>query len=130
MKTKLNESFLKEPRIKLVDEFFINTHIYDNLGFLNNILHSSLWGLNYTNIEDMLITLDKYGLIENAKIVMDYLWKIIYPIFPIMYPRFSKENPDLFKDWRKVITKFRDFDITAQVLEYRKGLPEFSPGLG
>lgn len=130
MQTKLYESFFKEPRIKLVDEFFINTHLYDNLGFLNNILHSTLWGLNYTNIEDMLITLDKYGLIENAKIVMDYLWKIIYPIFPIMYPHYNKAKPDVFKDWRKVIAKFREFDITAQVQEYRKGLPEFSPSLG
>jgi hypothetical protein len=84
-----------------------------------------LWGLNYTDIEDMLTTLDKYGLIENAKEVMDHLWKIIHPIFPIAYPRYNKKNPDVFKDWRKVILNSRDFDITAQVSEYRKGLPEF-----
>jgi hypothetical protein len=67
----------------------------------------------------MLITLDKYDLIENAKEVMDHLWKIIHPIFPIMYPRYSKKNPDVFKG-----ANSRDFDITAQVTEYRKGLLE------
>lgn len=47
-----------------------------------------------------------------------------YPSY-IMYPRYSKKNPDEFKDWRKVIINSRDFDITAQVSEYIKGLREF-----
>ena len=124
--TKLYKGPFKEPRVKC-DSFFANTHLYDNLGFLNNMLHSSLWGSGYKNIEEMLVTLYKYGLIKDAELVLDRVWKILYPIFPVTYPRYNKENPDVFKDWRKVMAKYREFDITAQVMEYSKSMAELSP---
>lgn len=126
LQTKLYDSAFKEPRVKC-DSFFVDAHLYDNLGFLNNMLHSSLWGSSYKNIEEMLITFDKYGLMKDAEVLLDRIWKIIYPIFPVIYPRYSKDNPDVFRDWRKVIANFREFDITAQVLAYRKSLAEMSP---
>ncbi|MGA9170107.1 MAG: hypothetical protein WBZ20_08180 [Nitrososphaeraceae archaeon] len=47
----------------------------------------------------MLISLDKYGLMKDAEVLLDSIWKIICPIFPIIYPRYSKEDPDVFRDW-------------------------------
>ena len=72
----------------------------------------------------MLITFNKYGLREDAEVLLDCLWKIIYPIFLIIYPRYSKENPDVLRDWRKAIQNFRDFDTRAQVLEYKRSIAE------
>ena len=128
LQTKLDKSAFKEPRVKC-DSFFVNTYLYDNIGFLNNMLHSSLWGSGYRNIEEMLVTFEKYGLIRDAEILLDRVWKIIYPIFPDMYPRDTKENPSVFKDWREVMAKFRKFEITTQVLEHRKSMAELSLSL-
>ena len=77
------------------------------------------WGVNHENIEGMLVTFDKYGLYGSAEILLDSLWKFIYPIFIIIYPRYNKENPDGLKDWRKVIEHSRSIDTTTQVLAYR-----------
>lgn len=122
---KLYENFFKESKIKLEEEFFINTYLYDNLGFSNNILHSYLFGSNQENIKAMLVTFNKYELGESAEKLMDCLWKLISPVFHIVYPRHSRANPDLFKDWRNIVN-FPDFDATTQLLAYRNIIKDSS----
>jgi hypothetical protein len=124
LQIKLHETFFKKSRFKSDDTIHTDNYLYDRLGFLNNVLHDSLWGLNYENIEEMLITLNKYGLLDAAKTVLDYLWKIIYPIFQILYPR--SYNEERFKNWREVIMNFRDFDPTAQVSAYSKAATQMA----
>ena len=93
---------------------------------MNNILHSSLWGSNYENIDYMLKTFDRYELKDTAEIVLDCLWKIIHPIFPLLYPRYYKDHQEMFGDWRQVMASYRDFDETAQLSAYRKSLTEIT----
>lgn len=123
---KLYETFFKESHFRSNDLTLTNNFLYDRLGFLTNVLHSSLWGSNYENIEEMLTTLDKYELLDAAKTVLDCLWKIIHPIIPILYPRFYKGNEEMFRDWRVFIANFRDFDPTAQVSAYSKAATQMA----
>ena len=122
LQNKLYDSVFKEPLVTSCDTFFTNTYLYDNLNLLNNILHGSILGSSYDDIEAMLITFNKCRLMETAEMLMDRLWKIIYPVFPIIYPRYSKDNPDVLRDWRRVMQNFRDFDTAAQVSEYGKSM--------
>ncbi len=124
LQIKLHKTFFKKSRFKSDDTIYTDNYLYDRLGFLNNVLHDSLWGSNYENIEEMLITLNKYELLDAAKTVLDCLWKIIYPIFQILYPRFY--NEERFKNWREVIMNFRDFDPTAQLSAYSKTATEMA----
>jgi hypothetical protein len=129
VQNKLYDSVFKEPLVTSCDTFFANTYLYDNLNLLNNILHGSILGLSYDDIEAMLITFNKCRLMETAEMLMDRLWKIIYPVFPIIYPRYSKDNPDVLRDWRRVMQNFRDFDTAAQVSEYGKSMATFTSGV-
>jgi hypothetical protein len=122
IQNKLYNSVFKEPLVTPCDPFFTNTYLYDNLNLLNNILHGSILGSSYEDIEAMLITFNKCRLMEIAELLMDRLWKIIYPVFPIIYPRYSKDNPDVLRDWRRVMQNFSDFDTASQVSEYRKSM--------
>jgi hypothetical protein len=120
LQTMLYETFFKESHFRSNDSRYTYNFMYDQLGFLTNVLHSSLWGSNHENIEEMLITLNEYELLDSAKIVLDHLWKIIHPIFRIIYPRFYRDNEEKFKDWREFIVNYHDFDPTAQVSTYSK----------
>jgi hypothetical protein len=126
LQIKLHETTFKESRFRPSNSIYCDNFLHDRLGFLNNILHNGLWGSNYENIEEMLITFGKYELKDTAEVVLDCLWKIIYPIFPLLYPRYYKDNQEMFRDWRQVMISYRDFDETAQLSSYRKALTEIT----
>jgi hypothetical protein len=125
IQAKLYENFFKEPRLKFDDEFFINTCLYDNLGFSNNIFHDCLYGSNHENIIAMLKTFSKYELRGDAEELMVCTWKLISPVFGILYPRHVRTNPDLFKDWRNAMN-FPDFDTAIQLRAYKNIITEYA----
>jgi hypothetical protein len=68
----------------------------------SHILYNSPFGFFDVHIRSMLETFEKYGLSRSAEPVLDLLWKISYPILPLIYPTYY--NKDL-KDWRIVLEK-------------------------
>jgi hypothetical protein len=69
------------------------------------LLFERSYGFNESRIMSMLTTFKIYGLSQDAEAVVDILWKISYPILPVIYPsRYEKHFKDgTLKDWRKLL---------------------------
>ena len=69
------------------------------------ILFSGPFGFSESSIEQMLERFEEYGLSDSAEPVLDVLWKISYPILPLVdpssYNEYSKNGT--LKDWRAVL---------------------------
>jgi hypothetical protein len=81
--------------------------IWPDSGFksiVSEMLYSSSFGLDESHILHMLKTFEEYGLKGWSEPVLDVLWKISYPILPLIDPSYNKclENGTL-DDWRKVL---------------------------
>jgi len=69
------------------------------------ILFSSSFGFSKSYIEPMLERFEEYGLGDSAEPVLDVLWKISYPILPLVDPSSYNEHlkNGTLKDWRAVL---------------------------
>jgi predicted transcriptional regulator len=69
------------------------------------ILFSSSFGFSKSYIEEMLERFEEYGLGDSAEPVLDVLWKISYPILPLVDPSSYNEHlkNGTLKDWRAVL---------------------------
>ena len=69
------------------------------------ILFSGSFGFSKSYIEQMLERFEEYGLGDSAEPVLDALWKISYPILPLVDPSSYNEHPKngTLKDWRVVL---------------------------
>jgi predicted transcriptional regulator len=69
------------------------------------ILFSSSFGFSKSYIEEMLERFEEYGLSDSAEPVLDVLWKISYPILPLVDPSSYNEHfkNGTLKDWRAVL---------------------------
>jgi len=68
------------------------------------IMYNSPFLFDELRILHILETFEEYGLSDWSEPVIDLLWKISYPILPLVDPSFKKygENGTL-QDWRKVL---------------------------
>jgi predicted transcriptional regulator len=71
------------------------------------ILFSSSFGFSKSYIEQMLERFEEYGLSDSVEPVLDVLWKISYPILPLVDPSSYNEHlkNGTLKDWRAVLKK-------------------------
>jgi predicted transcriptional regulator len=69
------------------------------------ILFSSSFGFSKSYIEEMLERFEEYGLSDSVEPVLDVLWKISYPILPLVDPSSYNEHlkNGTLKDWRAVL---------------------------
>jgi predicted transcriptional regulator len=69
------------------------------------ILFSSSFGFSKSYIEEMLERFEEYGLGDSVEPVLDVLWKISYPILPLVDPSSYNEHfkNGTLKDWRAVL---------------------------
>ena len=69
------------------------------------ILFSSSFGFSKSYIEEMLERFEEYGLSDSVEPVLDVLWKISYPILPLVDPSSYNEHfkNGRLKDWRAVL---------------------------
>jgi hypothetical protein len=69
------------------------------------ILFSGPFGFSESSIEQMLERFEEYGLSDSAEPVLDVLWKISYPILPLVDPSSYNEHlkNGTLKDWRVVL---------------------------
>ena len=69
------------------------------------ILFSGSFGFSKSYIEQMLERFEEYGLSDSAEPVLDALWKISYPILPLVDPSSYNEHlkNGTLKDWRAVL---------------------------
>jgi hypothetical protein len=69
------------------------------------LLFDRSYGFNESHIMRMLTTFKEYGLSQDAEAVIDIVWKVSYPILPMIYPsRYEKYFKDgTLKDWRKLL---------------------------
>jgi hypothetical protein len=69
------------------------------------ILFSSSSGFSKSYIEQMLERFEEYGLSDSVEPVLDVLWKIGYPILPLVDPSSYNEHfkNGTLKDWRAVL---------------------------
>ena len=105
---KLCDTMLSKGLIQNSEEI-TSEIMYDG----SNIFHPE-------NIINMVKTFGKYGLREDAEMVLDCLWNIAgYPIIRYMYPYYSLQNPDVQADWRKLITEYETFPIPGRRISYR-----------
>jgi DNA-binding MarR family transcriptional regulator len=72
---------------------------------VRQLLFDRSYGFNEFHIMRILTTFKEYGLGQDAEAVVDILWKISYPILPMIYPsRYEKRFKDgTLKDWRKLL---------------------------
>ncbi len=68
------------------------------------LMYNTPFRLDELHILRMLETFEEYGLSDWSEAVMDLLWKISYPILPLVDPSFRKyvEN-GIIGDWRKIL---------------------------
>jgi hypothetical protein len=79
-------------------------HKYMMAIWVSHVLHSSPFGFYELQILDILTTFEEYGLAKSVEPVIDVLWKISYPILPLITPYYNKySNKDISNDWRKVL---------------------------
>lgn len=71
------------------------------------LLFDKSYGFNESHILNMLITFKECGLSQDAEAVVDILWKVSYPILPIIYPsHYEKHFKDgTLKDWRNLLER-------------------------
>jgi predicted transcriptional regulator len=81
----------------------------------SHILYSSQFGFLDVHIRSMLETFEEYGLSRYAEPVLDLLWKISYPILPLIYP--TCYNKDL-KDWRIVLENMPEYKPKTEQITY------------
>jgi hypothetical protein len=69
------------------------------------ILFNSSFGFSKSYIEQMLERFEEYGLSDFVEPVLDVLWKISYPILPLVDPSSYNEHlkNGTLKDWRAVL---------------------------
>jgi predicted transcriptional regulator len=72
---------------------------------VRQLLFERSYGFNESHIMLILTTFKEYGLSQDAEAVVDILWKISYPILPMIYPsRYEKSFKDgTLRDWRKLL---------------------------
>lgn len=72
---------------------------------VNLFLFNSLSGFSKSYIEEILERFEEYGLSDSAEPVLDVLWKISYPILPLVDPSSYNEHfkNGTLKDWRAVL---------------------------
>lgn len=77
----------------------------DSEPIAEQLLYDSSYGFYESNILHMLKTFDKYGLKTWAEPVLDSLWRMSYPILPLIYPSYYKKafKEGDMKDWKKII---------------------------
>jgi hypothetical protein len=74
--------------------------------------------LDPENIGNVLKTYQKYSLSGKIEAVFDSLWKISSPIIRFADPYYCKKNPDVLKDWRKLISEYDRLPIPAKRAHY------------
>lgn len=91
---------MKEILVKLIKLFPDNK----SNQITNQLLTDNSYGLSELHILHILKTFDEYGLSDYAEPVVDVLWKLSYPILPLIYPsQYKKHFRDgTLKDWRKL----------------------------
>jgi predicted transcriptional regulator len=69
------------------------------------LLFDRSYGFNESHIMRILITFKEYGLSQDAEAVVDILWKVSYPILPLIYPSLYEKyfKDGTLKDWRKLL---------------------------
>ena len=77
---------------------------FESESIVSQILNNSSFTFDELYIVYMLKTFEEYGLCEWSEPVLDMLWKISYPILPLINPSYKKylEN-GILQDWRKVL---------------------------
>ncbi|HEY7078837.1 MAG TPA: hypothetical protein VH500_03985 [Nitrososphaeraceae archaeon] len=68
------------------------------------LLFDSSYGFSELHLVKILETLKEYSLCDYAEPVVDILWKLSYPILPLIYPsRYEKHFKDgMLNDWRNL----------------------------
>lgn len=113
---------IQEIHFKLYEGMLHNRWIHEKREVLSQIYYCTSHGLSPENIIGMLKTFEIYGLRQSAEAVVDCLWKISYPMLPLIYPEYSSLEANLLRDWRKVIGMFpsvADWRKTAVQLALR-----------
>jgi hypothetical protein len=77
----------------------------DSEPIAEQLLYDSSYGFYESNILHMLKTFDKCGLKTWAEPVLDSLWRMSYPILPLIYPSYYKKafKEGDMKDWKKIL---------------------------
>ncbi|MFL6426206.1 MAG: hypothetical protein ACJ71R_21815 [Nitrososphaeraceae archaeon] len=77
----------------------------DSEPIAEQLLYDSSYGFYESNMLYMLKTFDKYVLRTWAEPVLDSLWRMSYPILPLIYPSYYKEEfkDGNMKDWKKIL---------------------------
>ena len=91
---------MREIQIKLISLFAkVESH-----PIAVQLLFDSSYGFYELNILRILKVFDEYGLSGYAEAVVDSLWKMSYPILPLIYPsRYQRQFDDgILQDWRKL----------------------------
>jgi hypothetical protein len=95
-----------------------NSKFEPNREMLSNILYETGYGFSPETIYTMLKTFEKYGLSEGAEPVIDALWKLNYPILPLLSPFYKiDEEEGRLQDWRKQIAEYRNFKYTPKTTQ-------------
>lgn len=91
---------MKEIQIEL-NRLFANV---DSNPIAIQLLINSSYGFDERNILYILKTFEEYALSDYAEPIVDALWKMSYPILPLIYPsRYEKQFKDgTLKDWRNL----------------------------
>jgi predicted transcriptional regulator len=80
------------------------------------LLIHRLYGFEERNIFHILKTFEEYRLSDYAEPVVDALWKMSYPILPLIYPsRYKKQFKDgTLKDWRNLFLEESELKYTPK----------------
>ena len=70
----------------------------------NQLLYDSTFGFSKLHLQRILKTFDEYGLSDYAEPVVDLLWRMSYPILPMIYPSNYEKyfRNGTLKDWRNL----------------------------
>lgn len=97
---------IHEIQTELYESITIKSR-YINAREISGEIFNNLKGLSVDNIYYMLEIFEKYGLSESAEAVLDCIWKICFPVLPIMDTSYYHEYElEKFKDWRKMLAQF------------------------
>ena len=91
---------MKEIQVELIKLF----HDNKSNQIANQLLSDSSSGFSKLHILHILKTFQEYELSDYAEAVVDALWKLSYPILPLIYPsNYEKHFRDgTLKDWRRL----------------------------
>jgi hypothetical protein len=91
----------------LVDRKTPNTAIDRDLNTepLNSSLYDVQTGLSSERIDSFISYCEQYGLSGFAEPVLDFLWKISYPVLSKVDISHAYEDREFLKDWRNIISR-------------------------